>query len=56
MNTRVEELDFLISIITELKNKYKEHNSGILQNVLQQLQYQRELEEKQEINKNTNNK
>ncbi len=44
-NSRVDELEFLISIMNELKFKYKNHNEKVLESVISQLKYQKSNEE-----------
>lgn len=43
-NTRIEELDFLISIMSDLVFKYKGHNTRLLEELISNLKYRRDNE------------
>ena len=43
-NSRVEELDFLIDIMSDLAYHYKEHNENLLKELISNLSYRREKE------------
>jgi len=45
VNTRIQEFDFLISIMNDLCFKYPQHNKKLLENLIQTLQYMKENEE-----------
>ena len=45
VNTRIEELDFLISIMSELSMKYKNHNTKLLAELISTLEYRKDREE-----------
>ena len=45
VNSRVEELEFLISVMNELRFKYPQHNRNLLESVVSQLEYQKSNEE-----------
>jgi len=38
---RVEELEFLISVLSELSTKYKKHNSNLLEEIISTLKYRK---------------
>lgn len=44
-NSRLEELDFLISIMTDLSLKYEGHNKNLLSELISTLNYRKEKEE-----------
>ena len=44
-NSRIEELDFLISILGDLAHKYKNHNTNLLEELISNLSYRKEKEE-----------
>jgi hypothetical protein len=46
-NSRIEELEFLRSIMFDLRHSYPDHNEKILDDVLQNINYKLECEEKQ---------
>lgn len=43
-NTRLEEFDFLISIMSDLAHKYPNHNERLLEELISNLKYRRENE------------
>lgn len=45
VNSRLEELDFVISIMNDLRYKYKNHNVPVLETIVSQLEYQKSNEE-----------
>lgn len=45
VNSRVDELEFLISIMNDLRFKYPSHNKNILESIVSQLEYQKSNEE-----------
>ena len=51
INSRVEELEFLISIMSDLAHKYKGHNINLLEELISNLNYRRNNEEKTTIAK-----
>ena len=44
-NSRVEELEFLISIMSDLAHKYSGHNETLLEELISNLKYRQEKEE-----------
>ena len=44
-NSRVEELEFLIIIMSDLVYKYKGHNNKLLEELISNLNYRKEKEE-----------
>lgn len=53
-NNRLEELEFLISILSELSH-YKEHNENLLSELISNLNYRKEREELTTIAKSKSN-
>lgn len=45
MNSRIDELNFLISVLNDLIHRYPNHNRQILESVASQLEYQKSNEE-----------
>jgi len=45
VNSRVDELNFLISVLNDLIYKYPYHNKQILESIASQLEYQKSNEE-----------
>lgn len=45
VNSRVIELEFLISIMNDLVHKYKNHNAKLLEELISNLEYRKEKEE-----------
>ena len=45
INSRVDELEFLISIMNELAHKYKGHNTKLLEELISNLEYRKTNEQ-----------
>lgn len=45
VNSRVEELEFLISIMNDLAHKYQGHNTRLLEELISNLTYRKDHEE-----------
>ena len=45
VNSRLEELDFVISIMNDLCYRYPSHNKNVLESIVSQLEYQKSNEE-----------
>ena len=56
VNSKLEELDFVLSILADLKHNYKEHNPTVLTDILQIVKYKIECEEKQILNSSLHSK
>ena len=44
-NTRLEELEFLITIMSDLAHEYKDHNDKLLEELISNLKYRKNSEE-----------
>lgn len=44
-NTRVEEFEFLITIMSDLAHKYQGHNQNLLEELISNLEYRKDHEE-----------
>lgn len=45
VNSRVEELEFLISVLNDLAFKYPNHNTKLLEEIISNFKYRRDTEE-----------
>lgn len=45
INSRLEELEFLISIMNDLAHKYQGHNTKLLEELISNLNYRKDKEE-----------
>jgi hypothetical protein len=45
VNSRVQEFEFLISILNDLAHKYQGHNTRLLEEIISNFEYRRETEE-----------
>ncbi len=45
VNSRVEELEFLISVLNDLAHRYKGHNTKLLEEIISNFEYRRDTEE-----------
>ena len=45
INSRLEELEFIISIMNDLRYRYPSHNKNVLESIVSHLEYQKSNEE-----------
>ena len=56
MNSKIQEYDFLVSILSDLRNNYKGHNKEVLSHVLAVCSFNKAAIEKSEIERMLNGK